>query len=174
MNLFKRKRIATNHVLKIFKLDHLIFKRIETQLKIYYYLLTKEKDLMKNLEFKNVFTLNRHFAQITALSYIRDYDINSVISISKDKSMIIWDITTGKHKKEFKKHSGGLTSIAHMRDLGNNKTHVAIGSEDKKIYVWDLNKNTDKPFLLRACFFRDRFRLFPKTDKNTDTLLSKI
>ncbi len=62
-----------------------------------------------------------------------------------DKTMIIWDILTGKMKKEYKKHTGGLTSIIHIRDLGNSKVHVAVGSEDKKIYIWDLNKGTEKP-----------------------------
>ncbi|KAL7925830.1 WD40-repeat-containing domain protein [Trichoderma austrokoningii] len=57
---------------------------------------------------------------------------------SRDKTIKIWDVTTGKERQTLKGHKGSITSLAFTPD-GH---FLASGSEDKTIKIWD--KETGK------------------------------
>ncbi len=58
-----------------------------------------------------------------------------------DKTLRLWNATTGAKEKEIAGATGALTAVAM------NATHAAAGSADKTLFVWNAN---DKAVLLKA------------------------
>ena len=62
------------------------------------------------------------------------HDQKTLASGSSDKTIRLWDLTTGTCVKTLKGHINDVNSVALLHD---NKT-LASGSDDKTIRLWDL------------------------------------
>ena len=60
-----------------------------------------------------------------------------------DRTVHVWDVTTGKELASFPGHIGGITSVAFAPD----GMRVASGSTDTTALVWDLPQTAAKPAL---------------------------
>jgi len=59
-----------------------------------------------------------------------------VFSCSRDKTIRLWDISTGYCKKTFTGHEGWVRRLSIAKD---GQTFVS-GSDDQSIIVWNINK----------------------------------
>ena len=60
-------------------------------------------------------------------------DGTRVVSGSSDKTVLIWDVTTGAEVTEMEGHSDRVWSVA----FSPNGTHVVSGSDDWTVQIWD-------------------------------------
>ena len=75
---------------------------------------------------------NHHKYRITSVVFSPDG--KTLASGSRDKTIKLWDVATGKEKDRFSGHKDSVTSVAFSPD---GKT-LASGSEDKTIKLWDV------------------------------------
>ena len=71
-------------------------------------------------------------------------DGKTLASGSRDKTIKLWDITTGKEIRTLRGHSDSVLSVSFSPD---GKT-LASGSRDKTVILWDLNFDD---LLVRGC-----------------------
>lgn len=64
-----------------------------------------------------------------------DYIDKTLISGSKDHTLKLWQIKSGKCIKTLSGHSGGITSIATYPNNGD--IDIYSGSEDKSVIKWN-------------------------------------
>lgn len=62
-------------------------------------------------------------------------DMKHIISASKDSTIRIWDVNTGKCLKTIKDHSGRVSSAAYSPDMKS----IVSTSRDSTICIWDVN-----------------------------------
>lgn len=67
------------------------------------------------------------------LSVCFSFDGKFIVSGSEDRSIIIWDVKTGKNIKTLKGHRDFVTSVCYNID----GKYIASGSDDKTIKIWD-------------------------------------
>ena len=77
-------------------------------------------------------TFEGHTNTITGLA--RSIDKKHLASMSADRSIIIWDITTGKQKFVLKGHSWDINSIEFTLD----SKYLVSGGKDGKVILWDV------------------------------------
>jgi WD40 repeat protein len=108
---------------------------------------TSKTSSLQHLEYKNHFeqliNSKLHTDMITSLTATTDS--KWVISGSNDKTIKIWDLTTGKHLSTLIGHQNGINSVA----VSSNNTYLISGSFDKTLKLWDL-KNLNKVHYLRS------------------------
>lgn len=64
-----------------------------------------------------------------------------LVSGGADKSVIIWDVSTGKTLKRYRGHGGKVTCVKFNED-----SSVAIsGSQDNTIIFWDMKSRKNDP-----------------------------
>lgn len=76
-------------------------------------------------------------------------DETTIYSASKDCCIIKWDFATGKKVAVYKgkkgdKELGGHTNHIYALALSSDGKYLASGGKDKKILVWETDKNTSK------------------------------
>ncbi len=72
-----------------------------------------------------------HFDVVTAVAFSDD---NTIITSSKDKRAIQWEVETQKMKREFEEHASAITTISIL----NNNSEVLTAGGDNKIIIWHL------------------------------------
>jgi WD40 repeat protein len=76
-------------------------------------------------------TLRGHTDEVTSVAFSRDG--NRIVSGSWDKTIKVWDATSGHETLNLKGHTGGVTSVAFSAD----GKRIVSGGDDKTIRVWD-------------------------------------
>lgn len=93
---------------------------------------------------------NGHLAAVTALAFSPDG--RWIASGSQDKTIRIWDVTTGHEQRVLKGHSNPVTALAFSPD----GQWLASSSEDGTVRVWDPATGTsNSTFSLGAGFAED-------------------
>jgi WD40 repeat protein len=77
-------------------------------------------------------TLKGHTDWVFSVAYSPDG--KTLASGSIDKTITLWDVTTGKERATLKGHTVGVLSVAYSPD---GKT-LASGSRDLTIKLWDM------------------------------------
>ncbi|KAF0983983.1 hypothetical protein FDP41_007898 [Naegleria fowleri] len=67
-------------------------------------------------------------------------DNNFFVSASGDKSVFLWDISTGEVKRRFKEHKGKVNCVKYS----NNNEVVISGSYDRTMKIWDMRSSSFK------------------------------
>ncbi|WP_083389756.1 ribosome assembly protein 4 [Trichormus sp. NMC-1] len=80
----------------------------------------------------NVNTLKGHDSKVRSVVFSPDEQ--QLASGSDDKTIKIWDVTTGKVLNTLKGHEGGVNSVVFSPD----GKQLASGSVDKTIKIWDV------------------------------------
>ncbi len=81
---------------------------------------------------KSLSVLKQHKDSVMDVSW---RDENTLASASLDRSIILWNLSTGKPIKQFEGHSRGVSSLCFLND---NQLLVSTGI-DQNIRVWDLS-----------------------------------
>jgi WD40 repeat protein len=76
-------------------------------------------------------TLNDHSSWVTAVAF--SHDGAQLASASRDKTIKLWDTTTGELRKTLKGHSSSVTAVAFSHD----GAQLASASHDETIKLWD-------------------------------------
>jgi WD40 repeat protein len=77
-------------------------------------------------------TLKGHTSLVLSVAYSPDG--KTLASGSKDQTIKLWDVTTGKEQATLKGHTDLVTSVAYSPD---GKT-LASGGGDQTIKLWDV------------------------------------
>ncbi|MBT9310638.1 NB-ARC domain-containing protein [Leptothoe kymatousa] len=77
-------------------------------------------------------TFEGHSGEVMSVALSEDG--RHALSGSYDKTMKLWDVTTGEALRTFEGHSGGVRSVA----LSEDGRHALSGSEDKTMKLWDV------------------------------------
>jgi WD40 repeat protein len=77
-------------------------------------------------------TLTGHSGQVYSLAYSPDG--RYLASGSKDRTIKIWEVATGKELRTLTGHSGVVLSVAYSPD----GRYLASGSQDKTIKIWEV------------------------------------
>ena len=81
-------------------------------------------------------TIEAHCGSGNSLAFSPDGKI--LANGSNDRSVMLWDVRTGKHLGTLKEHQGFVGSVAFSPD---GKT-LASGSVDGTVLLWDLAVDT--------------------------------
>lgn len=88
-------------------------------------------------------------------------DSSQILSCSSDKSIILWDVSTGQAQRRLRSHAGFVTCVKFNEDSSvrfikhlhycllnyRNSFQMAIsGSEDNNVACWDLKSRSNEPF----------------------------
>jgi len=66
------------------------------------------------------------------------FNDSKIVSASHDKTLRLWDTSTGAHLKVYKGHSSFVTCC----HTDPNSTRIASGGWDKRLIVWDIQTGT--------------------------------
>lgn len=90
---------------------------------------------IQNLNFKGgvIRTFTGHTAKVNTLKFFRSG--KQLISASDDKSVIVWNVQTGKAEKTLTGHGWKVTSL----DLSTDNNFAVTSCSDGEVIVWDLN-----------------------------------
>ena len=93
---------------------------------------------------KLIRTLSNHRDGITAIKITPDGQ--RVISGSYDKSLKVWDLSTGQELFTFEGHSGSIEALAVTSDCKRlvSGSSLVFGSADNTLKVWDLTNGRQK------------------------------
>ncbi|HVL12229.1 MAG TPA: WD40 repeat domain-containing protein [Gemmata sp.] len=78
-----------------------------------------------------------HTGTISGLAVVPDG--SALVTGGEDKTLRVWEVTSGKQLRSFQGHMTGLTAVA-VRGDGRQ---IASASEDGAVRVWDLNTEDD-------------------------------
>jgi WD40 repeat protein len=76
--------------------------------------------------------LNGHTDIVTSVAFSSDG--THIVSGSNDKSVRVWDASTGMELKRLNGHTDNVTSVTFSSD----STRIISGSDDGSVRVWDL------------------------------------
>jgi mitogen-activated protein kinase organizer 1 len=68
-------------------------------------------------------------------------DNSRFISASADKSLLLWDVASGKTIRKFRAHSGPINAVK----LNEEATMAVSASYDASVKCWDLRSNDRDP-----------------------------
>jgi len=77
--------------------------------------------------------LRGHMSSVNSVVFSRDG--MQIVSGSDDKSVRVWDASTGVELKQLKGHTDWVKSVAFSRD----GMRIVSGSADESVRVWDLS-----------------------------------
>lgn len=84
-----------------------------------------------------LFILQKHNLPVTQVCY--SYDGTLLASVSRDASLILWNPADGTQIEKYKQDNiKGITSAV----FHPIQDHIAIGTRDGHIYIWDLQHHT--------------------------------
>src|SRR5262245_47108300 len=78
-------------------------------------------------------TFKGHTDSVTSVAFTADG--KSIVSGSWDKTIKLWEVTTGKDRLTFKGHSDYVTAVA----LSEDGRLLASGSYDRTVKLWDAS-----------------------------------
>ena len=73
------------------------------------------------------------------LSVAFSIDSTRIVSGSEDKSLQVWDASTGAEIKVLEGHTDAIFSVAFSTD----STRIVSGSQDKSVRVWDVSTGAE-------------------------------
>jgi WD40 repeat protein len=65
-------------------------------------------------------------------------DNNNIITISKDKTAIIWSLNTGIKINVLIGHTNKINCVA----ISHDNLKVITGSDDNRVIIWDIKTGT--------------------------------
>src|SRR3972149_2774551 len=80
----------------------------------------------------DIFVQTGHSARIESIAFSPDGRL--AVSGGWDKSMVLWDVETGREVRRFSGHSDSVASVAFSPDGG----YVLSGSWDRTLRLWDV------------------------------------
>lgn len=90
-----------------------------------------------------VFAPSGHVAEVTAVAVSPDG--RYVLSGSNDKTLKLWEISSGKEISTFTGHSGSVSSVAFSYD---GRFAVSTGHGDKTVRLWDVSAGKEIKMLV--------------------------
>ncbi|GHO78149.1 hypothetical protein KSD_59200 [Ktedonobacter sp. SOSP1-85] len=79
------------------------------------------------------FAQNRHTGAVTSVSLSADGSL--LASSSSDRTVRLWETSTGHCRRLFRGHTGSAISVS----LSTDARWLASGGHDSNVYVWDVN-----------------------------------
>lgn len=83
-------------------------------------------------ELPDIFVQTGHSARIESIAFSPDGRL--AVSGGWDKSLVLWDVDTGREVRRFSGHSDSVSSVAFSPDGG----YVLSGSWDRTLRLWDV------------------------------------
>ena len=87
-----------------------------------------------------LWTLSGHSGLVNSIVYSSRGDL--VISASDDKSVRVWDVTSGQCRAVIQDFQAGIYNIAWIKDSDLN--YLAVGCKDGEVGMWQVLTNVDR------------------------------
>jgi WD40 repeat protein len=87
----------------------------------------------KPVNYEAIHTLSGHKSQVQNIRFSHDGKI--LASAGHDKTVILWDVKTGKELRKLSGHTGGISEVT----FNHNSTLVASASSDGTVRVWRVH-----------------------------------
>jgi WD40 repeat protein len=81
--------------------------------------------------------LKGHTSSVNSVAFSSDG--TQIVSGSDDKSVRVWDASTGVELKELKGHTNSVNSVAFLSD----GMQIVSGSDDNSVRVWDASTGVE-------------------------------
>lgn len=75
--------------------------------------------------------------------YCLEFDQHKIVTGSRDRTIRVWSVATGKHLATLRGHEGSVLCLKFdrsSRSSSSSSGFMVSGSSDRQILVWDLNQ----------------------------------
>lgn len=127
----------------------------------------KKTETENNTDLKKSQTLEEYSKRINSVSYSPDG--KKIVSASTDKTVKIWDATTGECLKTLEGH----TDVVNSASFSNDGEKIVSASMDKTMKIWDANSGEclktlegDSNYVHSAAFSPDGTKIVSASEDN--------